>query len=177
MPRSFVKLSPARARRIRSVAVRLSTLLIGLALVMVVLTPIRAEAVPRCDRLAVSGDKMTTGNFYQTVVAFDCGTEGGVASVTASMFFAAGGGFQGSHVKACTMHVALVREGYGSLGDIPTDCTWKAQHLSSWDLGVAGGLGIRVRGAYHFTGWINIRTGVRTYNTEAQAVRVRFKTN
>lgn len=86
-------------------------------------------------------------------------------------------GYNASHITGCAMHIAIVKEGTGNIGEIVTPCTAEARTGHAWALSAAGGWRLASANQdYHVTGWVNIQAA-RYYNTFNRAARVAFYTH
>jgi hypothetical protein len=140
------------------------------------LTAPTSASVVGCTYSGASAVVATKANFSQRIAWRNCGVINGEGGVYAEMTFVPTAAFANSHVTGCSMQIALVRESDGSSTDMPTDCTFEAHNIhGTWTLASDATWVIHHTGAYHFTGWFNIKTGCCYYNTYAQAARIGFR--
>lgn len=143
-------------------------------LVSSVRTDVPASAATECLNWGSGTINETSATFTQQLTMFYCASH----IVYGRMHVHTEAGYEGSHVKSCAMHIALINERTGHHEDQVTDCTIKARVGGIWELTNVGWSldrpGDSQLDPHHMTGWVNITTGVQTYDTYPYASSVAF---
>lgn len=140
--------------------------------VAVLSPPLALAAPPSCaPGSSQEGDgrvQQTNAGFEQQVHLFRCPTY----RWWGRLHFKPNPGFEGSHVLACTLHIAIVDETAGEFPptDQTADCTTAARTGKSWDMATPGVTAYAIS-EKHIVASVNIRTYAGYKNTSAYSSR------
>jgi hypothetical protein len=115
----------------------------------------------------------TNAGFSQQLILFACSDNQIFHGV---MHIHPNPGYTASHVVGCSMHIGLIDETtHVNRGDQTTSCLTQARSGKIWELDNVGwSIAGHSADAYQMSGWVNIQTHVREYDTTVNASVIEF---